>query len=117
MGRAGAGGGGGGHSGGGHSSGRSSGGHRVSSGSSGRRAGSGGGSRGSYSGFGGPSHGGGFYGIPFLSVMEAGLIPLYQLSYSLLSLLLHLEVFRHQNHLQQKTYQKTHRTGNDWNPV
>lgn len=65
MGRAGAGGGGGGHSGGGHSSGRSSGGHRVSSGSSGRRAGSGGGSRGSYSGFGGPSHGGGFYGGGF----------------------------------------------------
>lgn len=57
------------------------------------------------------------YGIPFLSVMKAGLIPLYQLSYSLLSLLLHLEVFRHQNHLQQKTYQKAHRTGNDWNPV
>ena len=65
MGRAGAGGGGGGHSGGGHSSGRSSGGHRVSSGSSGRRAGSGGGSRGSYGGFGGPSHGGGFYGGGF----------------------------------------------------
>lgn len=60
MGRAGAGGGGG-----GHSSGRSSGGHRVSSGSSGRRAGSGGGSRGSYGGFGGPSHGGGFYGGGF----------------------------------------------------
>lgn len=65
MGRAGAGGGGGGHSGGGHSSGRSSGGHRVSSGSSGRRAGSGGGSRGSCGGFGGPSHGGGFYGGGF----------------------------------------------------
>ena len=65
MGRAGAGGGGGGHSGGGHSSGRSSGGHRVSSGSSGRRAGSGGGSRGSYGGFGGPSNGGGFYGGGF----------------------------------------------------
>ena len=65
MGRAGARGGGGGHSGGGHSSGRSSGGHRVSSGSSGRRAGSGGGSRGSYGGFGGPSHGGGFYGGGF----------------------------------------------------
>ena len=65
MGRAGAGGGGGGHSGGGHSSGRSSGGHRVSSGSSGRRAGSGGGSRGSYGGFGGPSHGRGFYGGGF----------------------------------------------------
>lgn len=65
MGRAGAGGGGGGHSGGGHSSGRSSGGHRVSSGSSGRRAGSGDGSRGSYGGFGGPSHGGGFYGGGF----------------------------------------------------
>lgn len=65
MGRAGAGGGGSGHSGGGHSSGRSSGGHRVSSGSSGRRAGSGGGSRGSYGGFGGPSHGGGFYGGGF----------------------------------------------------
>lgn len=65
MGRAGAGGGGGGHSGGGHSSGRSSGGHRVSSGSSGRRAGSGVGSRGSYGGFGGPSHGGGFYGGGF----------------------------------------------------
>lgn len=65
MGRAGAGGGGGGHSGGGHSSGRSSGGHRVSSGSSGRRAGSGGGSRGSYGGFGGPSRGGGFYGGGF----------------------------------------------------
>ena len=64
MGRAGAGGGGGGHSGGGHSSGRSSGGHHVSGGSSGRRAGSGG-SRGSYGGFGGPSYGGGFYGGGF----------------------------------------------------
>ena len=117
MGRAGAGGGGGGHSGGGHSSGRSSGGHRVSSGSSGRRAGSGGGSRMEEDSTVVDFIHGRRYGIPFLSVVEAGLIPLYQLSYSLLSLLLHLEVFRHQNHLQQKTYQKTHRTGNDWNPV
>lgn len=67
MERAGAGGGGGGHSGGGHSSGRSSGGHHVSGGSSGRRAGSGGSSQNSYGGgsFGRPSYGGGFFGGGF----------------------------------------------------
>lgn len=127
MGRAGAGGGGGGHSGGGHSSGRSSGGHHVSGGSSGRRAGSGGSSQNSYGGgsFGGPSYGGVFSveafihahqdEVLFLSVVEVGLTPLYHSLYLLLFLLLHSVVFRRQIHLQRKVCQKVHKTENSWN--